>query len=164
MNDCGWDISPDNYHYFLEQINATNTSVGRWRVGDFTSGKAGQFFGRFARSFEHATGRDDMFFAVRGGVFAATPQAKPVHLRVVYYDDGTGSWSVRHGPGCANETKFTKKGTGLWAEATLDIAGPFAQSCARGADFVLHNSDGEDDSFAFVELSAQPLVNLFVKP
>jgi hypothetical protein len=121
-----------------------------------------KFFGRFARSFEHATARDDMLFAVKGGVFAGT--SAPVHLRVVYYDDGAGSWSVKHGPGCAAETKITKKNTKLWAEAKVDITGPFSQSCARGADFVLHNSDTEDDAFAFVELSKHPLVDLFAKP
>merc|ERR1712110_66980 len=25
MNDCGWDISPDNYHMYLQQIDAEST-------------------------------------------------------------------------------------------------------------------------------------------
>jgi len=83
LNDCGWEIYPDNYHMFLEQLDASSTSVGMWRVGDFESGKPGQFFGRFARRFDHASGKDDMYFVVRGNVFASS---KTVNMRVVYFD------------------------------------------------------------------------------
>jgi len=162
MNDCGWDISPDNYNMFLQQIDAASTSVGMWRVGDFNSGKPGQFFGRFARSFHHSSGKDDMYFAIVGDVFADST-AKMLNMRIVYYDKGNGGFSLQYGKGCTEEQKFTKKNGGEWKEATLQIPpGALAKACKRNADFVLHNTDAEDDAFAFVEVSAEaltPLIN-----
>jgi len=93
MNDCGWDILPGNYYMFLEQIDADNTSLGMWRVGDFTSGKPGQFFGRFARTFSSSKGMNDMYFAVTGDVFADT-EAETLNMRIVYYDKGSGGFSL----------------------------------------------------------------------
>jgi hypothetical protein len=161
MNDCGWDISPDNYNMFLKQIDPANTSVGMWRVGDFNSGKPGQFFGRFARSFQHATGKNDMSFAVVGDVFVGT--AKVLNMRIVYYDKGNGGFSLKYGKSCEEEKKFTKKNTGALKEAVLQLSPESLAKACKSADFVLHNTDAEDDAFAFVEVSAQaltPLINI----
>merc|ERR1711939_937846 len=111
MNDCGWDILPGNYYMFLEQIDADNTSLGMWRVGDFTSGKPGQFFGRFARTFSSSKGMNDMYFAVTGNVFADT-KAETLNMRIVYYDKGSGGFSLQYGSGCKDEQKFTKQDSG----------------------------------------------------
>lgn len=160
MNDCGWDILPGNYYMFLEQIDADTTSLGMWRVGDFTSGKPGQFFGRFARTFSSSKGMNDMFFAVTGDVFAET-KAETLNMRIVYYDQGSGGFSVQYGSGCKDEQKFTKHNSGLWKEARLQIPTTgLAKACQRSADFILHNTDNEDDAFAFVEVSARDLIPL----
>lgn len=166
MNDCGWDISPDNYHMYLKQIDAEKTSVGMWRVGDFESGKPGQYFGRFARSFQHSKGMNDMYFAVTGGVFdredlVGSTDPAALNMRVVYYDKGNGSFSVKYGSSCQEEQKFTKKNSGDWKEATMTLSpSGLAKACKSNSDFALHNTDAEDDVFAFVEVSAEPLTPL----
>jgi len=163
MNDCGWDILPGNYYMFLEQIDADSTSLGMWRVGDFTSGKPGQFFGRFARTFSSSKGMNDMYFAVTGDVFADT-KSETLNMRIVYYDKGSGGFSVLYGSGCKDEQKFTKHNSGLWKEATLQIPTTgLAKGCQRSADFILHNTDKEDDAFAFVEVSARALTALITE-
>merc|ERR1712054_459665 len=141
MNDCGWDILPGNYYMFLEQIDADSTSLGMWRVGEFTSRKPGQFFGRFART-----------------------KAEMLNMRIVYYDKGSGGFSLQYGSGCKDEQKFTKHNSGLWKEATLLIPTTgLAKGCQRSADFILHNTDKEDDAFAFVEVPARALTTLITE-
>ena len=161
MNDCGWGIYPGNYHMFLEQIDADSTSAGMWRVGDFVSKKPAQFFGRFARTFQHAKGMNDMYFQVTGGVFAHTDPKQMLNARFLYYDEGKGGFSFKYGANCEKETKFTKTGSKEWKEQrlTLPVSG-LAKGCGKSADFVLHNTDTEDDAFAFVELSAGDLIDL----
>merc|ERR1711959_345685 len=105
-------------------------------------------------------GMNDMYFAVTGDVFADT-KAETLNMRIVYYDKGSGGFSLQYGSGCKDEQKFTKHNSGLWKEARLQIpTTSLAKGCQRNADFVLHNTDKEDDAFAFVEVSARDLIPL----
>merc|ERR1712072_392265 len=108
---------------------------------------------------------DDMYFAVTNGVFdsvALVNSTDPVlNMRIVYYDHGSGGFSVKYGTSCQEEKTFSKHNSGEWKEVTmtLPLAG-LAKACKSNSDFALHNTDAEDDAFAFVEVSAQPLTPL----
>lgn len=56
-NDVGWGILRGNYWRFLEQINPDQTSVGHWHVGPKE-----HIFSRFARGFQHSSGKKAMHF------------------------------------------------------------------------------------------------------
>src|SRR6185295_10791598 len=55
LNDVGWDIFPGNYERYLHQIKANETSVGYWNV---ETGNKNDIYGRFARGFDLAKGKD----------------------------------------------------------------------------------------------------------
>src|SRR5262249_9422991 len=59
LNDVGWQIHSGNYQMGLTQWDPAGTSVGLWRQGPIE-----QMYGRFARRFDHASGRDAMYFDI----------------------------------------------------------------------------------------------------
>jgi len=77
----GWEIWPDNYTRFLHQIDADATSVPCWRVGGKITGDS-PVYARFARGFEHASGKDTLYFKLDDEFFTGR-QPKPVTIRVV---------------------------------------------------------------------------------
>ncbi|MFZ5833223.1 MAG: hypothetical protein ACOY3P_24305 [Planctomycetota bacterium] len=153
LNDVGFNIWTDNYGMFLTQIDPNGTSRGYWRVGS-----RDEPYGRFARGFEHATGRNAMHFRLDDGFFADTGEATPrrVRLRIVYFDRGTGQWALRYDAVAdANKTAQTvrKSDSGRWKEILVDIAdGRFAGRGEHGADISLVNVDDENDIFHMIEV------------
>jgi hypothetical protein len=98
FNDVGWDIWPDNYGRFLYQIDPDETSVPRWRVGG-TLTKSSSIYARFARGFEHASGKDAMYFKLHDG-FSADHQPKTMSIHVLWYDGQAGStWRLAYDAG-----------------------------------------------------------------
>lgn len=154
LNDVGWRIYPGNYQLWLYQIDPNETSQGLWRVGP-----RDQPYGRFARRFDGASGKNAMYFDIDDRFFFEQPLdgAYPVTIRVVYLDEGTGQWALQYdAQDDSRKTALivTKTNTGRWKEAivTLDD-GYFGNRGPRGADLALVSLDGEDDTFHMIELT-----------
>jgi hypothetical protein len=154
MDDVGFDIFRGNYELYLSQIAPNETSQGLWRVGP-----KDQVYGRFARRFDHATGRDAMFFNINDGFFFDEPLngRYEVEVRVVYFDEGRGQWALRYdavGAPAKTALTVTKTGSGRWQEARVTLRdGFFGNRGARGSDLSLVNVDGEDDTFHLIEIT-----------
>ena len=95
-NDVGWRIWPTNYgNGLMTQLNPNETSVGWWHVGP-----QDQYYGRYARGFDIASGRNKMGFTLDqrlwgglplsgiGGSSSSSSSNTPnlLKLLVVYFD------------------------------------------------------------------------------
>jgi len=151
----GWDIWPDNYSRLLYQIDPDATSVPRWRIGGPITATS-PIYARFGRSFEHAAGKDALYFRLHDG-FSADAAPKVMALTVVWYDGTAGStWRLDYDAGLpAMKTALSVTGTGdqRWhhevvtlRDAVLRRGGP------RGADFAIVNTDAHDDIFSLLEV------------
>jgi hypothetical protein len=121
-------------------------------------GSPEQPYGRFARGFEHATGRDRLDFRFEDGFFAdaANDAPRQVRLRVVYYDGGNGEWALRY-DAMDNSDKTAKvvrkTDSGRWKELIVDIADArFEGAREQSADVSLVNTDTENDIFHMIEV------------
>ncbi|MBN1672124.1 MAG: beta-galactosidase [Kiritimatiellae bacterium] len=156
VNAVGYNIWPGNYGMYLSQRDPVETSQGYWRVG-----AREQPYGLFARGFNHAAGKDTLYFDIDDGFFFDKPLngAYPVNVRVVYFDKGTGSWELRYDAVDAPQKtaqRVTKADTGRWLETTVRIAdGAFGNRGPRQSDLLLVNTDAEDDIFHMVELTRE---------
>ena len=155
FNDVGWGIWPGNYGRFLEQIDADATSVPRWRIGGALNA-ASSIYDRFGRAFEHASGKDALYFRLHDG-FSADRQPKRMSIHVLWHDGRAGStWKLVYDAGQASmKTACTVTGTGdgKWKSeiVTLDDA-VFARGGTRGCDLALINTDDRDDVFSLIEI------------
>jgi hypothetical protein len=153
LNDVGYQIWPDNYAMFLTQYDPSGTSRGHWRVG-----AKEQPYGRFARGFDHAAGKDAMYFRLDDDFFAAGPLAgkSDVLVRVVYFDQGTGQWELAYDAVDDPQKRaltVRKTNSGLWKEISVTIKdGCFSHRGPHQADLMLVNPDAEDDIFHMIEL------------
>ncbi len=156
LNDVAYEIWPGNYRNFLYQINANATSQGYWRVGSKS-----QPYGRFARGFNHAEGKNGLYFNIDDEFFChnALDAQYDISVRVVYFDKGSGSWALKyHGVNNPEAIAYTlkKTNTGQWKEKTVTISdGMFANGGRFGSDLMLVNTDSEDDIFHMVEINRQ---------
>ena len=93
INDVGWHLLPGNYERFLVQIDGNSTSAGYWNVD---AAHPDVMFGRFARGFDLAKGKDGLYFNVEDAFLQsnALNSKYPVTIEVTYYDSGTGSWQL----------------------------------------------------------------------
>jgi hypothetical protein len=82
VNDVGWGTLPNNYSRFLTQIEIGAGDVGYWNIDE-------SIYGRFARGFEHQSGKKKMRFRLD-----PTFNAKAVKVTVTYLDKGKGNWSI----------------------------------------------------------------------
>ena len=57
-NDVGWGILPGNYSRLLTQVDPGSGDVGWWNIDD-------RIQGRFARGFDHQSGKTKMRFTPR---------------------------------------------------------------------------------------------------
>jgi hypothetical protein len=154
LNDVGWAVYPGNFQMYISQINPAGTSKGLWRVGP-----KDQPYGRFARRFDHASGKDRMAFNIDDQFFFGRPLngVYPVTVRIVYLDQGTGRWALTYD--AANQPDktavvVTKTNTGRWKEQTVTIAdGYFGNRGPNQSDLALLNLDSEDDTFHMIELT-----------
>jgi hypothetical protein len=162
LNDVGWQIYTGNFQMWLTQINPNGTSQGLWRQGPKT-----QMYGRFARRFDHASGKDAMYFDIDDRFFGgqALNAGYPVTFRVVYLDQGTGSFALKYDAvNDPEKTAFTvtKTNSGQWKEKTVTVSDGYLfnrisvpSSVATGAtaDLMLVNTDAEDDTFHMIEVT-----------
>ena len=156
MNDVGWRIYTGNFHLYLYQHDPAGTSRGHWRVGSKE-----QRFGRFARGFDGAAGKNAMAFKVDNGFFFDKPLngEYPVEIRVVYFDRGSGKWALKYDAvGDPQKTAYVleKANSGQWKEKAITIEdGHFGHRCPNATDLMLANTDDEDDLFHMIELVRQ---------
>ena len=154
MDDVGFNIHRGNFELYLRQYDPAGTSQGLWRVGPLD-----QPYGRFARRFDHASGKDAMYFNIDDGFFFDKPLkgAYEVKVRVVYLDSGSGRWSLKYDAvDNPNKTALSvrKTNTGRWKEATVTLRDAhFGNRCPHGTDLVLVNDDAEDDTFHMIEIT-----------
>lgn len=155
FNDVGWDIWPDNYGRFLYQIDADATSIPLWRVGGPIT-KRSSIYSRFARGFEHATGKDAMYFKLHEG-FSQGTDPQVMSMTVVWHDGTAGStWRLDYdaGPaGMKTALAVTGKGDQQWHHETVTVEDAvLRQGGTKGADFALVNTDDKDDVFSLLEV------------
>ena len=157
LNDSGWNIFRGNYERFLHQIDADQTSVGWWRVGGPITPES-PIYARFARGFEHRSGKNRMAFDLTDSFFAGAPLAGayPVKVRIIYYDQGSGQWSLNY-DAVENRDQvaatITKTNSGEWKEAVVTLRDAhFGNRGPNGSDLSLVNADDKDDLFHLIEV------------
>ena len=146
MNDVGWNIEAGNYQRYLAQYDPSGTSQGYWRVGP-----KDQPYGRFARGFDAAAGKNALYFDLDDR-FAARGA---VTLRVIYFDSGHGSWELRYDAESGVKTALAVRNTnsGRWKEARARIADAyFRNRCLNKTDLVLANTSKENTLFHLIEV------------
>ena len=155
FNDVGWDIWPDNYGRFLTQIDADATSIPLWRIGG-TITPTSSIYSRFARGFEHSSGKDAMYFKLQDG-FSQDATPKVMSITVVWYDGQAGStWKLDYDAGASTmKTGLTVTGNGdkQWHHESVTLRDAvFRHGGTKGADLALVNTDAKDDIFSLVEV------------
>jgi len=151
-NDVGWDRIDDDYCRYLYAIDKLETSVGWWHVGPRS-----QPYGRFARGFEHKTGKDTLFFKLHDRFFNQYPAGK-LQIRIVWLDNNTGAWKLTYDAGEEMKTAFSVQGknTGKWQEKTITLTDAVMKhNGPRGSDIALVNTDDKDDIFHIIEISRE---------
>jgi hypothetical protein len=153
LNDVGVRIWAGNYGRFLVQYDPNGTSRGCWRVGP-----KDQPYGRFARAFDTKAGKNTMFFDIVDRFFGGAPLngAAPVNVRVVYFDKGTGTWSLRYDAVAGTKTAVTvtKTDTNRWKETTVEVSdGYFGNRCPHHTDLMLVGDGQTDTQFHLIELT-----------
>ena len=154
FNDAGWQIVPGNYERFIAQIEPEATSKALWRVnGPLT--QASHPYDRFARRFDHASGRDTMYFNVDDQLLP-TPGQK-LQLAVDYLDKGTGQFALQYdavGNPQKTAATVTKTGSGMWKRHTVEVTDwACGNHGPKGADLMLVNVDADDDIFHGMEVN-----------
>ena len=153
-NDVGWDINEGNIERFFTQINPDSTSIGLFRVrGSITT--SSMKYDRFARSFEHSTGKDTMYFKFDPELFV---DAKPKNLnfKIIWLDKNAGStWSFRYksAQGMKDAQQVTGIGDNNWKTVSFTVSDAILdKSCSFGSDCMLVNTDNTDDIFNSIEV------------
>ena len=155
MNDVGFGLIARNFSRFITQIDADKTSVGLWRVGP-----ADQPYGRYARAFEHKSGKDALYFGFHKDFFKHDGKpVGPLTFRVVWLDNTTGSWGFCYDAGkegFKSAKTFVGQGTGRWREETFMITDAVLNhNGPQGADIALVNLDDKDKIFHLIEVQRE---------
>ena len=154
MNDVGYRISNCKWgNDKAIQLMPNETSIGWWRVGTKNSP-----YGRFARGFELACGKNVMSCVLDtrlwGGLPFAAAAIVSLRLRLIYFDAGGGSLTIGYDStsgcvnattvavGAANLTAAAMTGEGTWSEISLNLTDSyFNRRCGpRGADILLSST------------------------
>ena len=147
-NDVGWDILPGNYSRFLSQIHPDETSIGWWHKGPKKS-----VYGRFARGFHVASGKDAMYFRLADD-FRRPDSQQSLTLRVVYLDEGDSSWhlSYHSRDGIKKAIVVTNADSGQWRERTVVVVDAAMQHGGPNESDLILASSGGDTVFHLVEI------------
>jgi hypothetical protein len=154
-NDVAWDRIDEDYSRFLYPINKLETSVGWWNLGP-----KDQPYGKFARGFEHKTGKDALYFRFHQDFFKHDgKRTSALNFRIVWYDNTNGSWGFSYDAGKGNfKSAKTFKGTGTnrWREETFTITDAVMNNNGpQGADIALINLDDRDKIFHIIEVQRE---------
>ncbi|TWT80327.1 hypothetical protein CA13_17400 [Planctomycetes bacterium CA13] len=134
-NDIGWGILAGNYCRFLVQVEPGSGDVGRWHIDD-------SIYGRFARAFEHTSGKTQMRFELDKNF-----QGETFKINVTYLDQGRGVWSLTTSDSSKKELVHNKD-SGQWKTVAVDI--PRKQF--GDTQLLLNYESGEDTVFHMIEI------------
>ncbi len=153
INDVMSEVYRGNYSVFMEQNDPRETSQGYWRVGS-----KDQPYGRFARGFYNQENKNQIYLNIADAFFEGNPHngASPIKVKIIYFDDGTGSWSL-HYDAVGNEDSVAltvnKTNTGRWTDTSVVLDNAyFGNRGPHGSDLSLINTDNKDDIFHMVEI------------
>jgi len=146
-NDVGWGILPGNYSRFLTQLDPGSGDVGLWNIDD-------SIHGRFARAFEHESGKTQMRFKLDEEFFADPEEPQPAKLTVTWLDKGKGSWSLRYlgTDGKSRAKTVQKENSGNWKTGEFFLKGVTLNHSSNRPDLALHYESGDDTAFHMIEL------------
>jgi hypothetical protein len=118
--------------------------------------KTSSIYSRFARGFEHASGKDAMYFKLHEG-FSQGSEPKVMTVTVVWYDGTAGStWKLAYDAGKAEmKTALTVTGKGdqQWHHEVVTLNDAvFRHGGTKGSDLALVNTDAKDDIFSLIEV------------
>ena len=154
----GWHLLPGNYERYIKQIDANVTSAGYWNVNPEN---VDAIYGRFARGFDLAKGKDALYFDLDDGFLrnAALDGKYPVTVEVTYYDFGTGSWQLYYDAQSNNNkpaASFICGNTKTWKKAKIVLSDAyFGNRSLRNADFYIKSTNSSNVIFSVVELTRQ---------
>lgn len=157
-NDVGWDINEGNIERFFTQVNPDSTSIGLFRVrGPIT--KNSHKYDRFARSFEHSTGRDTMYFKFDPEMFVDS-KLKSLNFKIIWLDKNVGStWTFRYKSpqGIIDAIQpITGIGDNQWKTVNFTVLDAVLDKSGRyGSDCMLVNTDNTDDIFNSIEVGIE---------
>lgn len=149
-NDVGLRRISD-YSRYLYPIDANETSVGWWHLGPRDS-----IYGRFARGFDHASGKDALYLRFHDRFFPTATSPGRLAVRVVWFDHAAGSWQLAYDAG-GDELKVAETvrsdGSGVWRELNLELDDAvMRQGGPRGSDLALLNAGQTDLQFHLIEV------------
>lgn len=155
FNDAGWSIEEGNYERWIQQIDPDETSIGLFRVNGIIDANS-SIYDRFARSFEHASGKDTMYFQFHEDLFSESDPEK-LNFIITWLDKtASSSWGFYYEKGEGSLTParmFTGTGSGAWETDTIEITDAVVnRSGPGGSDFALVNTDALDDIFHGIEV------------
>eukprot|EP01084_Bolivina_argentea_P265883 450823_1 len=159
MNDVGWGIWNTNYGMFMKQINAINTSIGYWRIGDIN-----QIYGRFGRGFDYKNGMNIICFQLNKDLWNGLPLKNEMNvtIEINYFDNGINGMKLfsfgydnKNNDKCSNDInhKIIANGTYKWQTVYININdGYFGNRCNMNADFCLFNLSKQNVIFSFIHI------------
>lgn len=156
INDVGWYLLPGNYDRFLHQIDANATSAGYWNVD---SENPNVMYGRFARGFDLANGKNALYFDVEDNFLRNKPLdgAYSVTIEVTYYDNGGGSWQLFYDAKSGSDkasVSVTCGNTKTWKKKAIVLSDAyFGNRSTRKSDFYIKSTKSNNVIFSIVELS-----------
>jgi len=147
-NDYNTFSIPGNYQKYISQYSPDTTSIGNWRVGPVNS-----YYGRYTRSFNLSNPSPEIFLTLDPGL--DTGGDNNVSITVIYYDSGTGIFSVNCATckGKSEAAVVQKKNTGVFVTRTFTVDKfLFGGNLANGADITLKYLSGDNTEFDSVEV------------
>lgn len=150
-NDAGWQILKENFQRHITQINPESTSVAWWQI-DST------IYGRYARGFEPATNKNNLYFDIDDKFFGATSsnKSKNIEVAITYRDSDAGSWELRYDATngkmkTAMSITNSGKESGGWKTQTVTLSDAYLGNRGeKGADFILVNKGGTNCKFHMI--------------
>lgn len=155
-NDVGWKIFPGNYDRFLHQIDANATSSGYWNV---SSAQPNTIYGRFARGFDIAKGKNGLYFDVDDAFLHNAPLdgAYPVMVEITYLDKGTGKFQLFYdakGDNNKASIEVSCANTNTWIKKSVTLNDAYlGNGSINSSDFYIKNTGSENVIFTLVEFS-----------
>ena len=146
-NDVGWNIFPGNYDRFLKQLDPGSGDVGHWNVDE-------RIYGRFARGFEHESGKTRMLFQLDPQFFIQPSEPQAVGLRIVWLDSGTGTWSLsyRTAEGGIQQLDVQNTDSGEWLTRDFELSDVVFTQSVEGGDLRLRYENGDNTLFHLLEI------------